>query len=738
MKLIVLKNNVPFNEVVLDFVDSYGSYEIFIGRSDDCHVIIDDPLISRHHFVLKNKDQRWFCEKISELGTLVINGGLVSHIEILGGEEIKFGPYTLIPIDLPQIKSAVDSHPSIESAHAVALTVDDIPESDIPALDSGAFDQTEIVSSDHSHDDNEDVNSDFSANTEDSYSDLESDFSSGEESMDLVKTDSTEEVIDEYQNEYADEFVAGELDTFGGASDEEFGDRDEGTRLLKAFVKYQLVIFGEYAPYDRYLIESDEVFIGRDTNKCQIVLNDPEVSSVNSVLRKNGNEITIEDMNSSNGTLLHGERINKAHILTGDEFLIGSTTFTLQIQSDLLDAESDRLMPVESGQVIETEEYEEEEVSLEDGDLSFEGGAEPEEKSIIKRVWKDPVKRKKLIYGLVIGAILLIVFYEPETEIAVANKPKEEKAVDAGNAKVQLSPELQNRRNVAYELGVSFFEQNKYFEALKEFETVVSIDPEYKNVQTYLEQTKLGLKQLEELEVKKRAEEERIALKKVIEELLVKTREAVKNKEVQLAENYFAQIAEKDPENMEVQQLRLELEIWQKEEERRKIEQAAKEASRKAMVDALAPGKTFYLQKVWYKAILKLEEFLLRKGNDEDLVKEASDMLADAKSELAQDIGPLLGRARSLKEGQDLKNAYDAFLDVLKIEPTNAESLNEIDNIKYQIDTRSKRLYREAIIAESLSLFNDAKEKFQEVQQISPTDSEYYKKATDKLKTYLE
>ena len=32
----------------------------------------------------------------------------------------------------------------------------------------------------------------------------------------------------------------------------------------------------------------------------------------------------------------------------------------------------------------------------------------------------------------------------------------------------------------------------------------------------------------------------------------------------------------------------------------------------------------------------------------------------------------------------------------------------------------------------------NAKEKFQEVQQISPTDSEYYKKASEKLKNYLE
>lgn len=732
MKLIVLKNNQPINEVVLDFIDSYGSYEIFVGRSDDCHVIIDDPLISRHHFVLKNEGDKWFCEKLSDLGVLIINGSLVSKHQVFGGEEIKFGPYTLYVMDLPKMAGKATPAPA-SIFPTQPLQMNDIPDSDIPTGIEDLHETTEILP----QNDNAPLEDNLGEVSDDSFSDLDSNF--GDESNELVPVEenaSSEESAFN-QDEYSDSFGDNAVEAYG---DDEgaFEERDEGTRFLKAFVHYQLVIFGEYAPYDRYLIDSDEVYIGRDHNKCQIILNDPEVSSVHAVVRKKGNEISVEDLNSSNGTLLHGERINKANLMTGDEFLIGSTTFTLEIKSDLLEAESDRLMPVESGQVIETEEFHEEEVDIEEGGEGFElGNAEPQEKSIIKRILKDPQKRKKVLFGAV-GLMLLWLVLDPEEQPEpVKAKPKEEKVVDQ-KAKIQLSPELQNRRNVAYELGVSFFEQSKYFEALKEFETVASIDPEYKNIQTYLEQTKLGLKQLEELEAKKRAEEERIALKKVIDELLVKAREAVKNREAQLAESYFTQIVEKDPENMEVQQLKLELDIWQKEEERKKLEQAARDAARKAMVDALAPGKTFYLKRDWYKAILKLEEFLNRKGNDEDLVKEASDMLSDARSQLSQDIGPLLGKARSLKEGQDFKNAYDAYLEILKIEPTNAEALNEIDAIKHQIDTRSKRLYREAIIAESLSLFNDAKEKLQEVQQISPTDSEYYKKASDKLKSYLE
>jgi tetratricopeptide (TPR) repeat protein len=562
------------------------------------------------------------------------------------------------------------------------------------------------------------------------------------------ENDSFETTGDSFSEEPSNEDSLLPSETFGDnevssfednneGSDE--GNSDESTRFFKAFVNYQLVLFGDHAPYDRYQIDSAEIFIGRDPKKCQIVLDDPEVSTVHAVLRKNNIDITLEDLNSSNGTILNGERINKAHLSTGDEFVIGSTSFSLETRSDLLDAESDRLMPVESGQMIETEEIEEEMVDVAEGDVDFNSEA-PLEKSLLKRIWKDPVKRKKLI---VVSAFLIIgyLFLSPSEETASAPKapvvklePKDKNV----KPKIQLSKDLEEKRNMSYELGVSFFEQNKYFEALKEFQTVMEIDPEYKKVTTYFDQTKAGLKRLEELEAQKRAEEERLKNKKHIEELLVKAREAVKEKQVAVAESYFSQIAEKDPENIEVQQLKMELESWQKEQERVALEKASKEAARKAMVDAISPSKTFYLKKEWYKAILKLEEFLRRKGTDEDLVKEASDMLSDSKNQLAADLGPLIGKARSFKEGQDLRSAYEAFLEILKIEPTNAEALNEVDEIKSTLETRSKRIYREAIIAESLSLFNDAKEKFLEVQQISPTDSEYYKKASDKLKNYLE
>ena len=72
------------------------------------------------------------------------------------------------------------------------------------------------------------------------------------------------------------------------------------------------------------------------------------------------------------------------------------------------------------------------------------------------------------------------------------------------------------------------------------------------------------------------------------------------------------------------------------------------------------------------------------------------------------------------------------------MKPSNAEALNQVGDIREQLTNKARKIYREAIISESLSLFQDAKEKFQEVQQMSPVDSPYYKKASDKLRDYLD
>lgn len=739
MRLAVLKNNVPIDTVMVETPDESERYEIYVGRAEDCHVRIDDPLISRHHFVIASDHNGWSCQKLSKLGTVTVNGQEAHNLPLKNGDEIKCGIYSVIISDIghqpsmPQTRDFRPSHTVIEEPAMTAPAVSR-PSAPVQEIESVTEVYQEEATTLEALDENAgDVPVD-NMNYDDHLGDAPVDEQPNNDFLGESSSDSGTLEDSQENSDFSGGEVVAQEDEFGMAALEE----DEKTRVDQSFVNYELILFGEHAPYDRYVITDVETFVGRDPKKCQIILTDPEVSSVHTLIKKNGSMVLLEDLNSSNGTILNGQRINRSAVMPGDEFVIGSTTFTLQVKSDLLNAERDRLMPVEQGQIIETEEIEEELVEADDADNAFDANA-PVEKSIIKRLWKNPEQRKKLIYGAV-GLCLLWVLLDDDTP-DVENQPKKKAPVAQVKdlkPKLNLSKELEQKRNTEYELGVSAFDASDFNRALPLFETVNSIDPEYKNTQTYLKQTKEAIKQLADLEKQRREEEERIKLKKVIEELMVKAREAVKSRQVQLAESVFAQITEKDPENMEVQQLKLEIEAWQKEEERKALELAAKEAARKRMVDALSPGKTLYIKKEWYKAIVKLEDFLAKKGMDEDLMKEASDMMSEAKNELASELGPVIGKARSLKEGQDLKAAYESFQEVLKIEPTNSEALNEVDEIKNLLESRSKKVYREAIIAESLSLFNDAKEKFQEVQQISPSDSDYYKKATDKLRNYLE
>ena len=777
MKVTVLKSNKPISEASWPDTDVEEGFEAFIGRSEDCHVHIEDPLVSRHHVVLKFERKEWRIEKLSQLAPVSVNGQVLNgELVVHQGDLIAFPPYSVrldtlsgVQATQPKVTNEVTTSSSPDFDDSGML--DDIPVAEnmdatvfmaspsqttvqpkstpaAPIDEELAEDLTDLPGGEFLAEDNSESEESFSPIDEDDKPIGEQSHTE-EEKMSDDNTENDKPMEDEpSSNDFGSfsEDQGTQADIGGDNSPAMIDDGTESTRVLQKFASYELLLFGEFAPYDRFALDRAEVFIGRDAKKCQIVLNDSEVSSVHAVLRKNLVSLTLEDLNSSNGTLLNGQRINKAELTNGDEFIVGSTTFTVQVVSDLLDAENDRLMPVESGQVIEKIEEIEEEVEITtDGSgaagIDFSGTEAAPEKSFIKRILKDP--KKKRIAIIVVVLLMVVMLLDTETT-PVKEEPKKEEAKTeqpvekADPTKKVLTPEEIRSLEAKYKIAEAYVKEKKLDEALAELEQILAFSPDYANAKTLYQYVQEQNRKFKEEQERLKLEAARAKIREEVKLLLVDAKEAVAQRNVPRAEQLFSKILEKDPENMDVTPLKLELETWQAEERAKKEAEARKKAERQRQVDLLVPGKKLYLSKEWYKGILKLEEFLTQKQLDEDLIKEASDMLTDAKAQLASEVAPILGRARSLKEGQDLKGAYEAYLEVLAIEPTNKEGLDEVDLIREILDTRSKKVYREAIISESLSLFGDAKEKFQEVQQISPTDSEYYKKATDKLKNYLE
>lgn len=72
-----------------------------------------------------------------------------------------------------------------------------------------------------------------------------------------------------------------------------------------------------------------ETIIGRSP-KCKLVLDDPLVSRAHARLMVHLGTATIEDLGSSNGVLVNGERLLRARVLvSGDRIVIGHQTFML-------------------------------------------------------------------------------------------------------------------------------------------------------------------------------------------------------------------------------------------------------------------------------------------------------------------------------------------------------------------------------------------------------------------------
>lgn len=763
MKIVVSRDNEMLQEIDLTEEaqkSAGGSLSFFIGRSDVCHVVLDDPQVSREHAELEYRQEEWFIKQLSEFGKVTVNGSLIVEKKLSPGDMAVIGPYVvsffpqIIQPSPAEVLTNNESSENIDEDESLTST-----EMNPAAIES---DETEFIASDSISDESPDAAEDkpeeLDAN-DGAFENLDQDeqtsgfTSSGAESVEFsaenndtaFPDDNDTEDIDTFEQTHSG-FGNDEADALDVLDDD--GYDDESTKVLQTFAKFQLEIFGEYAPYDKFNLENMETVIGRDPSKCQIVLNDPEVSSVHASIKKNNITCTIEDLQSGNGTLLNGERINKAPLTNGDEFIIGSTTFTVKIVSDFLDQENERLMPVEENQVVEVEEVVEVDADFDDGDIdeggaSFGDAAAPVGKQSLVQKFRSLPPKKQLIYGGIGIMLLLLLLEDDGTSSKAPPTTTENQQVEAEVTpvaeEVQLSPEILEIVEASYQLANTYIQRGMYDEALQELDNnIFRYTPKYKNADQLKQLALAGIEERERIEERRQREIREAEKREKVKELVERAKVAVKERNVLVAEELFAQIAILEPDNFDISALKIELDAWKREEERKAVLAAQKAAERKRMVDLLQPGKESYLRKEWYNSTIRLQQFLENKNMDDDLIEEATKMLETAQGELDSIVGPLLGRARSLREGQDLKGAYELYGQILFHQPSNGEAMEEMREIREVLTLRSRKVYREAIIAESLSLLQDAKEKFQEVQQISPSDSEYYLKATNKLKDYID
>ncbi|GEL72058.1 FHA domain-containing protein [Myxococcus virescens] len=103
----------------------------------------------------------------------------------------------------------------------------------------------------------------------------------------------------------------------------------ETTNIVKA--PAPLEVFVQWAQGAPVAVSTERFTIGRGP-RCGLVVKSERVSREHAVVTRVGDEVFIEDLNSSNGTWFNNERITRQQVSDGDEYMLGTeaVSFTMR------------------------------------------------------------------------------------------------------------------------------------------------------------------------------------------------------------------------------------------------------------------------------------------------------------------------------------------------------------------------------------------------------------------------
>ncbi len=103
-----------------------------------------------------------------------------------------------------------------------------------------------------------------------------------------------------------------------------------------------LVMFRSDGERRSFSVTRDMTVIGRRED-CDLRIPLGEISRKHCRLVRDGDMLKIEDLGSSNGTFLNGQRVQEALLSPGDSIQVGPVVFVLQVDGE---PDDDELMPV--------------------------------------------------------------------------------------------------------------------------------------------------------------------------------------------------------------------------------------------------------------------------------------------------------------------------------------------------------------------------------------------------------
>lgn len=293
-----------------------------VGRDpDECQLVIEDPLISRKHLILRRTLEGFVVENVSATHSLQIND-----------EDVENQTHVLRNGDTLTLGNEVLRFYEDSSAHIVDddITPEETEDTELPLQEDNELSPHNEALPEPLPEPSS-LESEIPSESDGDMSMFDATTDSGEESATFDDIDSTDE-IDQTERNLADKqdsfpqhtIFAEDESEIGPLAEIDFGIVETGRWLLK-------VIGGPNTGAEFHMQTGRNYTLGTDPQNSDIVFNDTSVSRQHAKISVSPEDtLTIEDLKSRNGILLAGNTVdNKQELPLNTIVTLGTTSFVV-------------------------------------------------------------------------------------------------------------------------------------------------------------------------------------------------------------------------------------------------------------------------------------------------------------------------------------------------------------------------------------------------------------------------
>ncbi len=636
-----------------------------LGRDPSCDISLDHPMISRQQAQISQQDGHFYLEDLDSANGMSVDGSLVSKVRLVAGGKIQLPPFTIEVVALDNTGDVAREDNFINEPKSLAELLLDDPQLPSHSALSLLGEKTSQYDAPHTGEPTEieSVAASFNASTNPSMPSLPQSASAKGRATMLVPFR-----------------TAARLHPLNLQLGEPFFELDEL-----------------------------QITIGRG-NDCQLILPHGSVSQHHATLRKEANHYYLEDLNSTNGTRVNGDRIHSCVLHCHDVIEFGDIRLEY--------VEGAALPQARSNNVIEI---------AEDGELD----------GVTRKPWLPLLQRytNEICAGLLfILAMLLIIPLLRNSDDKIAQSSTAKAALDltavSGQQPVdQISSE--RARIVAHQLQQArrLIQREKYQEAAVKVDLVLTkLDTHNLEATTMQEEIAQLLAMIEQEE--RTQQQQQRAQQRRKQELMSLAGEAWDAKRFREAKSLYRQVLGLDPNNRvakeNIVKISNELELAAQERHKR-------QAARGKIQETFTQGMIAYNANNFLQAAKYLRQVVAYPESQH--YTQARIALDDVEERLLVEVEAKMSDAKDQYRNGRLVLARQLLNEVLSGDPKHQEAKTLKAEVLQEAREQAQQLYREAYTFEKLVQdYGAAKERYQKVLELLPEGrEEYHRKARSRL-----